>query len=57
MPLTGTVSEGKKFFCPKCGALYSVTHTQASEKEVNIAKCVVCMQVMEESGFNKHSRL
>jgi len=49
MPLTGPVSEGKKFFCPKCGALYSVTHTQASKKEVNIAKCVVCMQVMEES--------
>jgi transcription elongation factor Elf1 len=49
MPLTGPVPEGKKFFCPKCGALYSVTRIQATKKETNIAKCVVCLQVLEQS--------
>jgi predicted RNA-binding Zn-ribbon protein involved in translation (DUF1610 family) len=49
MPLAGPISEGKKFFCPKCGALYSVTRTQAAKKETNIAKCVVCLQVMDET--------
>ncbi len=49
MPLAGPISQGKKFFCPKCGALYSVTRTQAAKKETNIAKCVVCLQVMDET--------
>jgi hypothetical protein len=53
MPLTGPVSEGKKFFCPSCGALYSVTYKQAarreSGKESSIAKCVVCLKVMNET--------
>jgi hypothetical protein len=53
MPLTGPVSEGKKFFCPACGALYSVTYKQAarkeSDKESNVAKCVVCLKVMSET--------
>jgi predicted Zn finger-like uncharacterized protein len=49
MPLAGPVSEGRKFFCPKCGALYSISDTQASKKEANIVKCVVCLQVMDES--------
>ena len=25
MPLMGPIPEGKTFFCPHCGALYSVT--------------------------------
>lgn len=49
MPLTGPVSEGKKFFCPTCGALYSVTYRQGARKETTIAKCVVCLQVMNET--------
>ena len=46
MPLTGPVSEGKKFFCPACGALYSVTYKAGAKKETVIAKCVVCLKVM-----------
>jgi transcription elongation factor Elf1 len=49
MPLAGPISEGEKFFCPKCGALYSVTRRQAAKKEVNIAKCVVCLQIMDKT--------
>ena len=36
MPLTGPVSEGKKFFCPSCGALYSITYKQGAKKEGEI---------------------
>ena len=51
MPLTGPVSEGRKFFCPSCGALYSVTYKQGAQKESNIAKCVVCLKVMRETDL------
>jgi transcription elongation factor Elf1 len=53
MPLAGPVSEGRKFFCPRCGALYSVTYSQESKQEINIAKCVVCFQLMDESYTKK----
>jgi transcription elongation factor Elf1 len=49
MPLTGPVAQGKKFFCPSCGALYSVTYKQGAKQDTNIAKCVVCLKVMSES--------
>jgi hypothetical protein len=53
MPLTGPVSEGKKFFCPSCGALYSIAYKQGAkkegDKESNVAKCVVCLKVMRET--------
>jgi hypothetical protein len=48
MPLTGPVPEGTTFFCPFCGALYSVTHSQLSKSESNIAKCVLCLQTMDK---------
>jgi transcription elongation factor Elf1 len=48
MPLTGLVQEGTTFFCPFCGALYSVTHSQLSKSESNIAKCVLCLQTMDK---------
>ena len=48
MPLTGAIPEGPAFFCPHCGALYSVTHSRLSAKENNIAKCVVCFQIMDQ---------
>jgi hypothetical protein len=49
MPLTGPIPEGRSFFCPNCGALYAVTHSRPrskSERESNIAKCVVCGKIM-----------
>lgn len=57
MPLTGPVSEGRKFFCPSCGALYSVTYKQGAQKESNIAKCVVCLKVMRETDFDQRSHI
>lgn len=50
MPLTGPVSQGKKFFCPSCGALYAVTYKAATNKETTVTKCVVCLKVMSESS-------
>jgi hypothetical protein len=48
MPLSARIPEGGTFFCPHCGALYSVTHSRLSKSESNIAKCVVCLQIMEK---------
>ena len=44
--MPGPIPEGSAFFCPHCGALYSVTHSRRSKSESNIAKCVVCQQTM-----------
>ena len=49
MPLAAPVPERRKFFCPKCGARYSVTNTQLSKNEAKVVKCVVCLQVMDHS--------
>ena len=46
MPLVGPIPEGKSFFCPHCGALYSVTDSQFP-KESGAAKCVLCSHTME----------
>jgi transcription elongation factor Elf1 len=46
MPHVGPVAEGRTFFCPHCGALYSVTHSRAAEGGDNTAKCVVCLKIM-----------
>jgi uncharacterized protein (DUF983 family) len=48
MPLTGPIPEGGTFFCPHCGALYSVTHSRLSKSDSNIAKCVVCTLIMDK---------
>ena len=48
MPLIGPIPEGRTFFCPHCGALYSMTHSRGSKIDSNIAKCVVCLQTMDE---------
>ena len=48
MPHVGPVSEGRTFFCPHCGALYSVTRLQLAQSESNTAKCVVCSKVMDK---------
>jgi hypothetical protein len=46
MPLIGPIPEGRTFFCPHCGALYSVTYSRLSKSDSDIAKCVVCLQIM-----------
>jgi transcription elongation factor Elf1 len=48
MPLTGPIPEGRSFFCPHCGALYSVTHFRHSKSDTNSVKCVVCQQIMDK---------
>jgi transcription elongation factor Elf1 len=50
MPLVGPVPEGRNFFCPHCGALYSVTQQKPSKSDSNITKCVVCGHIMDKSG-------
>jgi transcription elongation factor Elf1 len=47
MPHVGPVSEGRTFFCPRCGAFYSVTLSHPFKSESNTAKCVVCLQIMD----------
>jgi predicted Zn finger-like uncharacterized protein len=48
MPSTGSVTEGKSFFCPNCGALYAVTQSRRPKSESNVAKCTVCLQIMDK---------
>jgi uncharacterized protein (DUF983 family) len=43
MPLTGPIPEGHAFFCPNCGALYTVTHRQHSKSE-----SIVCGKIMDQ---------
>jgi predicted Zn finger-like uncharacterized protein len=50
MPLTGPIPEGRPFFCPHCGALYSVTDSPLPKGDNTTAKCVVCKQTMVERG-------
>ena len=57
MPLMGPIPEGRTFFCPHCVALYSVTHSRLSKSDSNVAKCVVCLQIMDKWDFNQHSNL
>jgi transcription elongation factor Elf1 len=47
MPQIESVAGSKPFFCPHCGALYSVTSPRRSDIGGNTAKCVVCFQPME----------
>ena len=54
MPLTGPIPEGSSFFCPHCGALYSVTHSGLLKTDdSNIAKCVVCGRTMDERDLTR----
>jgi predicted Zn finger-like uncharacterized protein len=48
MPLTGAIPEGPSFFCPHCGALYAVTYSRLSSSDSNLARCVVCGQIMDK---------
>jgi predicted Zn finger-like uncharacterized protein len=53
MPLTGAIPEGPSFFCPHCGALYAVTYSRLSSSDSNVAKCVVCGQIMDKWDSTK----
>jgi transcription elongation factor Elf1 len=53
MPLTGPIPEGRAFFCPHCGALYSVTYSRRAESDSNIVKCVLCQQIMDKRDSTK----
>jgi len=55
MPLTGPIPEGRPFFCPHCGALYSVTDSPLPKGDNTTAKCVVCTQTMVEWGSSADS--
>ena len=44
---TTNLTGGGSFFCPHCGALYSVTRSRLPAKESNIAKCVVCGKIVD----------
>ncbi len=49
MPLTTPRAEGRAFFCPHCGALYAVTPPRVSKSERSVAKCVICLQIMDSA--------
>ena len=53
MPLTGAIPEGPSFFCPHCGALYAVTYARLSSSDSNVARCVVCGQIMDKRDSTK----
>ena len=53
MPLIGPVPEGRTFFCPHCGALYSVTDSRLHKSHAE--NCVVCLQIMNEGDSAKFS--
>ena len=53
MPLTGAIPEGPSFFCPHCGALYAVTYSRLSNIDSNVARCVVCGQIMDKWDSTK----
>ena len=53
MPLIGPIPEGRRFFCPQCGALYSVTYSRLPRSGSDIPKCVVCLQIMNERDSTK----
>jgi len=53
MPHVGPVLEGRAFFCPHCGALYSATPSLVPRSEGDAAKCVVCLKVMDSLDKTK----
>jgi transcription elongation factor Elf1 len=53
MPHVGPVLEGRTFFCPHCGALYSETPSLVPKSEGDAARCVVCLKIMDRSDKTK----
>ena len=56
MPHVGPVLEGRTFFCPHCGALYSATPSLVPNREGDAATCVVCHKLMDRSNASKVGR-
>jgi hypothetical protein len=54
MPHVGPVLEGRTFFCPHCGALYSAAPLLVPEGDAET--CVVCHKVMDGSNTSKVGR-
>ena len=50
MPHVGPVLEGRTFFCPHCGALYSATPSLVPKSEGDPATCVVCLKIMDDAA-------
>ncbi len=48
MPLIRSIPGSGTFFCPHCGAMYSVTHSRRPKRDGGAAKCVVCKLLMDE---------
>ena len=57
MPHVGPVLEGRTFYCPHCGALYSVTPSLAPKSEGDTGKCVVCLKVMDKLDAGRGFKL
>jgi predicted Zn finger-like uncharacterized protein len=53
LAITGAIPEGPSFFCPHCGALYAVTYARLSSSDSNVARCVVCGQIMDKWDSTK----
>jgi peptidoglycan/LPS O-acetylase OafA/YrhL len=53
MPQVRPVLEGRAFFCPHCGALYSATPSLVPKDEGDAAMCVVCLKVMDRLDISK----
>ena len=51
-PSAGPI-EGKTFYCPHCGALYSAKRSQLVKNDTE--KCVVCRAIMERGDAAKLS--
>jgi predicted RNA-binding Zn-ribbon protein involved in translation (DUF1610 family) len=53
MPLIGPITEGRSFFCPRCGAFYAVTYSRKSNSESNTARCVVWSAPLESDRIRR----
>ena len=53
MPLIGPIAEGRTFFCPHCGALYSVADSRLPKRDTE--NCVVCRKIMDKGDSTKLS--
>jgi transcription elongation factor Elf1 len=55
MPHVGPVLEGRTYFCPHCGALYSARPSRFSKVKSNTAttKCVVCLNAHGQVEYNQ----
>ena len=57
MPLMGPIPEGRTFFCPHCGALYSVTHSRLFQERQQCRKMCGLPANHGQVGFNQHANL